>query len=776
MEFKRLLLYLFCCILLSACGEKSTPASDGIIYVPEDVAFSAPFSRMVSGCMSGDTIYLLGNLAQDPEDRDPGQLYGPWGLVALPKEGGRAQQLEGFQSAQFPEPTEAETTSAYLRPGQDGTVWVTERVFLQTYDLPEGFDPENDRKVDYISFRGISLVLRQLDGQGNELLRFDAGDLLDRLGVEDLYDLWMDDDGDFLVNAGSLVAVLDSHGEVRFTLKNEQSIGASEFIRLSCGKSAILGRRMGEDGYPVPSLLTIDKENQEWGTYWTLPPQTLYIFDGDDDAMFYYINGDKLYAWPEDVSETKDTRRVLSWADSGISANSLSFISFLEDGHLAAMELGPMGGMSETRICFLTPTAAADVPDRTVVTYGALALTPSEQREIADFNRESRECYISVIEYNQLSTYQENLTALITDILAGNAPDIITQGELVNRLGAAGMLEDLWPYIDEDPDLGRDALMLRPLQALEQSGKLYQIGGTFGFETLVGARDIVGDRMSWTPEDLWAALETMPEGCRPLGLGYSGTRTEFLRTLVSLEIGNLVDWETGTCHFDSQEFQDLLEFCAAFPEAQTETFEEMEVLNGNQMLIQSICNSFDDLKRYETLFGGEFSFVGYPNRQGRVGSRFIMPMTYAISAACQNKEAAWSFVRTKLVSDASEPDDNSYTTFSINKEDFQQIAEFAMTPKMEKDRDGVLREVPRWRSGIIYGEDEINFLYNHITKKQYEQLMALYEATEGVDLWDYSITDIVTEMAGAYFVGDKTLEESCALIQNRMELYVNERR
>ena len=153
-----------------------------------------------------------------------------------------------------------------------------------------------------------------------------------------------------------------------------------------------------------------------------------------------------------------------------------------------------------------------------------------------------------------------------------------------------------------------------------------------------------------------------------------------------------------------------------------------------------------------------------------------MPMTYAISAACQNKEAAWSFVRTKLVSDASEPDDNSYTTFSINKEDFQQIAEFAMTPKMEKDRDGVLREVPRWRSEIIYGEDEINFLYNHITKKQYEQLMALYEATEGVDLWDYSITDIVTEMAGAYFVGDKTLEESCALIQNRMELYVNERR
>lgn len=768
---------LLALLVLSACGGKGTSTPEGVIYVPEEVAISAPFSFVSSGCVSGDTIYLLGNLAQAPEERDPGQLYGPWGLVALPLEGGPAQQLAAFQPTQFQEPTEGHVNSAHLRPGKDGTIWVTEHTYLQTYDLPEGFDQENDSKVGYISYRGSSIVLRQLDGEGNELFRFDAGDLLDRLEVEELYDLWMDDDGDLLVNAGGLVAVLDSRGEVRFTLRNERVIGASKFIRLNSGGSAILGSSMGEDGYPVPCVLTIDKEKQEWGTSWPLPPQTLYAFDGDENALFYYINGDKLYAWPEETSAAEETREVLSWVDSGISANLITFFTFLEDGRLAAMTRGGMGSMAETSICLLTPTDAAEVPARTVVTYGGFSLTPSEQEAIAAFNRESKDCYISVIDYAQMgSTYQEVLPVIITDILTGNAPDIITQSELVGRLGAAGLLEDLWPYIEGDPELGRDALMLRPLQALEQGGKLYQIAETFAFETLVGARDIVGDRMSWTPEDFWVALEAMPEGCRPLGLGYSGTRIEFFQKLVSMESGTLLDWEAGTCHFDSQEFRDLLEFCAAFPEEQIQTFEAREILNGNQMLMQALCTSFDFINEYETLFGGEFSFIGYPNRQGRVGSRFAMYQTFALSASCQNKEAAWSFLRTKLIPHVFELDSSNFTAFPINKEDFQRVAELHMTPKMEVGRDGVLREVPRWRSGIISGEDRVEFLYDHITQEQYDQLMALYEATEGVHLWDYSTLDIITEMAGAYFTGDKTLEETAALIQNRMELYVNEQK
>ena len=54
--------------------------------------------------------------------------------------------------------------------------------------------------------------------------------------------------------------------------------------------------------------------------------------------------------------------------------------------------------------------------------------------------------------------------------------------------------------------------------------------------------------------------------------------------------------------------------------------------------------------------------------------------------------------------------------------------------------------------------------------------MALYDAVERMDNGRGTIYDIVSEMAGAYFAGDKTLDETCSLIQNRVMLYVNENR
>ena len=77
------------------------------------------------------------------------------------------------------------------------------------------------------------------------------------------------------------------------------------------------------------------------------------------------------------------------------------------------------------------------------------------------------------------------------------------------RFGAMGMLEDLWPYIENDPDLGREAVMDRVLECAEQDGKLYTVFNSFGINTVVGSTAVVGDRTSWTLDDLRTALDTI---------------------------------------------------------------------------------------------------------------------------------------------------------------------------------------------------------------------------------------------------------------------------
>ncbi len=45
-----------------------------------------------------------------------------------------------------------------------------------------------------------------------------------------------------------------------------------------------------------------------------------------------------------------------------------------------------------------------------------------------------------------------------------------------------------------------------------------------------------------------------------------------------------------------------------------------------------------------------------------------------------------------------------------------------------------------------------------------------------IQIYDDVIYNIVQELSGPYFAGDKTLDETIALIQNRVTLYVNENR
>lgn len=62
------------------------------------------------------------------------------------------------------------------------------------------------------------------------------------------------------------------------------------------------------------------------------------------------------------------------------------------------------------------------------------------------------------------------------------------------------------------------------------------------------------------------------------------------------------------------------------------------------------------------------------------------------------------------------------------------------------------------------------------TQEQYDQFMALYNAIDSISNYDENIYKIVNEVAGGYFNGDKTVQDTAKQIQDRVTLYVNEQR
>ena len=66
--------------------------------------------------------------------------------------------------------------------------------------------------------------------------------------------------------------------------------------------------------------------------------------------------------------------------------------------------------------------------------------------------------------------------------------------------------------------------------------------------------------------------------------------------------------------------------------------------------------------------------------------------------------------------------------------------------------------------------------FRKATAEEFQRYEDFINHINKIDLFDNEILNIAQELAGAYFSGDKTLDETVALIQNRVTLYVNENR
>ena len=729
------LLALLMMLGLTACGKKAPETEEidtGPMYRTEQIQYQAQMNYIESGCVAGDAIYLFGNIP-----RDGTKAEGSVGrtLLRVSLNGGAAEKLPSYEAVSIPEQVKNSTTDSRLHAVPDGS--------LMTYE-----------KLENVHF------LRRLDREGKELSRFartktELQDLLEA-GDQEITDMLMDGDGDIFVKADRKIGVLSPSGELRFTLPTEEyKYTGCHLVLLGDGGISVKENiRDGEQEYT--RLRTVDKDAQGWGTACILSDGAA-IADGDSNTLFYYTAGEELYAWRKGAGAGEP---VLSWLNAGYDGSTLKFFTVLPDGRLVVMPRGQ--DLFDSDMYLLTP--AEDAPERTVITYATLGLTAVERESIMRFNKTNQEYQIRVKDYSDYSagdTYDAAFTRLATEIGAGKIPDILAAYRMpLARWAAGGLLEDLWPWIDQDPELDRGDLMERVLQAASINGRLYEIGPDFCIDSAAGRKDVVGDRMTWTPEDMWSALERMPEGCVPL----KGDKTELLSALMEMDWDRFIDWDKGRCSFDSNGFRSILEFCASMPDSGKDA-ELGWAVDGRLMLDTAFDVDFMDIQLHQFRCNGEISYVGYPNPWGEVGSSFFMLTSCAMTSACKNKEGAWTYMRTVLLPQGQRENDLYSFGFPINRSDFERLAKKAM-----KD-DGVSRGTSIYVDGQFVMVD-----FHPVTQAEYGQLMELYNAIETFKRTDAALSDIITDTAGAYFAGDKTLDETAALIQNRAQLYVNEQK
>lgn len=790
-----LLLVLALCLSLAACGKKEEQNKTDE-EIPEYV-YSAEFqplnveedSYVNARVFTDDGFYATGWVKIGERELNEGEtldyegqldIYGPkLYFISLD---GAMKELTAYEPMPTPVDTEGranysanvDLTGLGLR--DDGKLLVVESVGESWYD---GDPKEINTEDDWVNWRyESSFYIRVLNPDGSEVSTAPVEiDYDPQQSYISFYNMLVDDQGNAIGTGDNGVIAVAADGSVAYTIESEDYV--NNMLPLRDGSIGVT--RWGDTGM---ELVRLDTAAGRFGEVIPLPANAYDVIPGGGDYDLYYRNGTNLYGYN---FETQANDKILNWLSCDINGDYMNGIRVAEDGTITGIMTSWRSEDRDVEFVTISKVPYDSVPHKESITLAVLWTDYELSDRVIEFNRKSDDVRIDVVDYSEYNTeddYSAGQTKLLTEIMAGNMPDLFVLDQMPYRqLAAKGLLEDLYPYLDADAELKREDFFPSVLHAMESDGKLCRVAPGFGISTLAGASSVVGDEPGWNYDQFREALASMPEGCD--ALDQYTTRGDVLQQLVYLDMEDFVDWNTGKCSFDSQEFIDVLEFANTFQVdfdwENYEWTEEESTMNrlaaGRQMLMNTSIYSMDDMLYNDVYFGGSCTYIGWPTNNGVGNMINLLNGSYGMSVNCKNKEAAWQFLRTFLTADFQK----DLYGLPSNTHAFDTMLKAIMKPEYLTDAEGnaVLDdngEKIQVSRGNIGMSDGSTFRIYAMTQEQADKLVQLINSADRTADYDTGIFDIVNEQAQAYFAGQKSAAEVAKLIQSRANLFVNEQR
>lgn len=801
--------------LLSACGGNgdgpaNTPTPE-YGYVAKYSQLDGEFEGIGNAAFSGGRIYFTSNV-QDGEITESYPVLDENGNPVLDENGepvieeysypnyvtavfsmdltgGDIQRVPGFSPTVIPEGAQGGSWINNFKVSPDGKLIFVENVYY-SIDTDTGAGtpatgtdlavasiavdaPAQDPGYSYEYYE--SYILRIFDQSGTEALNLDLKQFAPE-GADYFYvsDIAVDSAGNICILAADQLVGIDPSGRELYRAAMSDMSGIDGIMRMVSLADGGIGALVYTDDYSKTELRTIDSASGKLSDEGVELGSSVYqLYPGTADYDFCYNKGESFFGF--DAETGKDTK-LLTWLNCDVDGNNLSGVFPQENGDIICVTSEYSNdGTTTNYLVDLVRTPYDQIPQKTTLTLACTGLDYSVRSELLKFNRMSETCRIEVRDYSEYNTdddYSAGLTQLATEIGAGAVPDILlTNGMPMDSFGPKGYFTDLWQLIDADTELGgREAFVQPFLNAISQDGKLYWITNSFTLQTLAGHSSVVGTEPGWSYADLTAALDSMPEGCEVLSVGT--TKADIFNAFCRLNLSSFVDWSTGECSFDSEEFINLLKFTDRFPakfdwenyEWTQDDSDETRIKEGRQLLLSMSIGYPYDMVYYKRNFEGNMTLIGFPDVPGSGAVFSSYAPGFAISETCKDKDMAWSFV-CKFFTDEYQSSYGSYG-FSVNKKSFDK----AFADALETNENSV----------IVYDDGTTGEKSYSFTEEDRDMLLDIINNTT-VYASAYSsgsdqLTQIVDEESSSYFSGAKSAEDVAATIQNRASIYVNEQR
>ena len=625
--------------------------------------------------------------------------------------------------------------------------------------------------------------LVKIDQTGKIVMENDITAVMEEQGVSYFDGIVLDSKDNLYIAADSSVLLFSS--DLKFHGTISVGGGTYSYINGLCqGKDEKIYAvvMIGTDTGSTVSLIELDYDNKTQGASYSNFPTgsgNRCISVGSEDD-FIISDGTSLYGYS---MEKQQSHTVLQWIDSDINGQYISGIDTAEDGRI--LVLIEDWETNENSMALLKKTPASEVVQKQVITLGCFYPEQELLSVAIKFNRQSDKYRITFRNYFDNSNgwsqelYNDAITNMQNAVISGASPDLIELSQLnVQQLANKGALEDLKVYMDKSTTINVSDYFSNLVECYTFNDALVALPRRFYVQTMAGSSKLLGDIQGWTMKEL-VEFADRNQGKE---LFRYATKETMLSIMMQFNESAFIDWNTGKCSFDTQEFMDLLEFANRCPQEwdyDPTAPSEMTMLEKGDLLLSTVyISQFQDLQPYMKALNNEVTFVGFPTVDGKRGNLLSVGELFGISSRSEMKEGAWEFLEYYLAGN-SDSDRYNYG-FSANRKQFDIEAAEAVKIQYYTDDNGeyILDEegnpIQMNTGGGMSYEDGWSIEFTVPTQQEVDTIVSIIENARPISAQNEEIMKIINEEVEGFFSGQKPVNDVADIIQRRVQMYVDE--
>lgn len=381
---------------------------------------------------------------------------------------------------------------------------------------------------------------------------------------------------------------------------------------------------------------------------------------------------------------------------------------------------------------------------------------------VTRFNRQNEQYRIAVRLRESNETGPEFMDKLQMEITAGKGPDLLMNGQI----DAADMAGN--GYLLAVDDIFADGGEL--WTAAVESGKIdgIQYGVPYAaqlyFPTFSGT--LTDGRSSWTLEEFMQTVRK--SDAEILQYGFGGTEIVINYGLYDNANTELIDWERGESHLTEPLFLSLLEFAADYADTGKIPKEEVgEALASGRIAAEgSVLLELSGLNYREACFAGNPANIGFPRSSGN--GVYLTPNMLYVNANSAVPEGAKAFLRFLI----SEESQLRYVGRSASG------AGASLLPVRKDALEKLLagKGMERMEETVARSDTGVSYSMTGLSELQQERFWELVEKAEPGNWYAAEISDLIYEELEPYFAGQRSAEEAAKNLDNRVQLYLDERK